>query len=121
MERTLRGDEDRTVEAGHPADIGAEWELTDAAFIDEFAEQEGLHRVKYDSRQGSPSFTVITLVSKITGKNPLKLDTLHESIDVEALDALFAADGSSVGQLTFRYSGCEITVRTGGVVEMVAR
>lgn len=93
--------------------------LTDAAFIDEFDEQDDLHRVKYDSGQTTPSLAVIIIVANITGRNPSELDPLSESINPDAVDALFAADRSSVSQLTFQYSGCEITVGTDGVVEVV--
>lgn len=119
MERTLRGDEPQA-EAGHPSETRADRDLTDAAFIDEFDEQDSLHRAQYDSGQATPSFTVITVVSKIIGKDPWELDPLQGSIDADALDALFGADRSSEGQLTFQYNGFEITVRTGGVIEVVA-
>lgn len=119
MERTLRGDE-LPAEAGDPLETGADWSLTDAAFIEEFDEQEGLHRVKYDSDQATPSLAIITVVANITGRDPWELEPLHESIDADAVDALFAADGSSVSQLTFQYSGYEITVETNDVVEVVA-
>lgn len=101
-------------------ETGAEWSLTDAAFIDEFDEQEGLCRVTYDPVHASTSLAVITAVANITGRDPSELEPLQESIDAEAVDALFAADGSSVSQLTFQYSGCEITVEPNDVVEVVA-
>ena len=91
-----------------------------ATIIDEFEEQEGLYRVKYDSAQATPSFAVITIVSNITGIDPLDLDPLYESIDGDALDALCTAI-SSGSRLTFHYSGYEITVGPDDVVEVVSR
>lgn len=120
MERTLRGDNEPPVEAGQSLETVSGWDLTDATFIDEFDEQEGLYRVKYDSAQATPSFAVITVVSIITGEDSLELDPLYESIDGDALDALCAADRSSVCRLTFQYSGCEITIGTDEIVEVVS-
>lgn len=118
MER--RGDDKPPAEAGRLLETASGRDLTDAAFIDEFDEQEGLYRVKYDSVQATPSLAVITVISNITGMDPLELDPLYECINVDALDALFTADISSVGQLTFQYSGYEITVGTDDVVEVAS-
>lgn len=107
------------VEARHPLDTASGSDLTEAAFIDEFDEQEGRYRVTYDSVQATPSFAVVTVVSNITGRDPMELDPLYESIDSDALDALCAADTSSGFQLTFRYNGCEITVGPDDVVEVM--
>lgn len=120
MERTLESGDGPPAEAGQPLETASGRGLTDAAFIDEFDEQEGLYRVKYDSVQATPSLAVITVVSNITGRDPSELDPLYESIDADALDALFTADMSSVSQLTFQYSGYEITVGTDDVVEVVS-
>jgi hypothetical protein len=119
MERTLRGNHESPAEAGRPLETASEWDLTDAAFIDEFDEQEGLYRVKYDSDRATPSFAVITVVSNIVGRDPLELDPLYESVDGDALDALCTADLSSVSRLTFQYSGYEITVGTDDVIEVL--
>lgn len=129
MERTLSGDDESPAEAERPLEDGemidvaieSGSDLTDATFIDEFEEQEGLYRVKYDSVQATPSFAVITIVSDFIGRDPLELDPLCESIDSDALDALFTGVISSVSRLTFQYSGCEITVGTDDIVEVVSR
>ena len=92
----------------------------DAAFIDEFEEEEGLYHVKYDSGQATPSFAVIIIISIVTGIDPLELDPLYDSIDGDVLDALCTADHSSVSRVTFHYSGCEITVGTDDVIKVVA-
>ena len=96
------------------------WDLTDTAFVDEFEEQEGLYRVKYDSGQATPSFAVLTIISKVTGIDPLELDSFYDSIDGDALDALCTADPSSITRLTFQYNGYEITIGTDDIVEVVA-
>lgn len=120
MERTSISADESQTEREELLETASGWDLTDIAFIDEFEEAEGLYRVKYDSSQTRPSFAVITIVSNVTGIDPLELDPLYDSIDGDALDALCTADHSSVSRLTFQYSGCEITVKTDGVVEVVA-
>ncbi|GAA0510740.1 hypothetical protein SAMN04488066_10978 [Halorubrum aquaticum] len=120
MEGTPIGAEESRTERGEPSETASGWDLTDTAFIDEFEEREGLYRVKYDSGQATPSFAVITIVSKITGIDPLELDPLYDSIDGDVLDALCTADLPSVSRLTFEYTGCEITVGTDDVLEVVA-
>ena len=121
MERAPTGTENTETVREEPVKTASGWEQTDTAFIDEFDEHEGIYRVKYDSGHASPSFAVITIVSKVTGTDPLELDPLHDSIDGDVLDALCTADRSSVSQLTFQYSGCKITVGTDDTVEVVAR
>lgn len=101
-------------------DTGAELDLADAAFIDEFEDQEGRYRVTYDSDRATPSFAVVAVVSNITDTDPLALDPLYESIDPDALDALVAADNRLLSRLTFQYSGYGITVGTDDVVEVAA-
>lgn len=120
MERTLGGGDGLHAEAGQPLATASDWDLTDAEFTYDFDEQEDLYRVTYDSGQASPTLAVLTVVSNITGIDPLELDPLSESIDTDALDAQFTADVSSVSRLTFQYSGCEITVGTDDVIEVVA-
>lgn len=46
------------------------------------------------------------------------LDPLYDTIDPDALDALFrdAGDDSRTGAVEFAYSGCEVTVDSTGLV-----
>lgn len=107
--------------SGQSFEPAADWDLTDAEFTYEFDAQEGRYRVAYDSVDATPSLAIITVVSTITGKDPVDLDPIHESIDPDALDALFTAEFSSVNRLTFQYCGYEITVGTDDVVEVVSK
>ncbi|WP_299331457.1 HalOD1 output domain-containing protein [Haloplanus sp.] len=124
MERTARRDDEPPADT-RPADdrrgpddsvVGSE--LTDAAFVDGFDERDGQYRLTYDATRAAPSFAVVSVVSTVTGVDPLELDPLYESIDGDALDALFPADCPSGNRVTFQYSGCEITVRSGDVIEV---
>ena len=119
MERTPIDDDEPQTERRKPLDTASSYDLTDTTFIDEFEEQEGFYRVKYDSDQATPSFAIITIISKITGRDPLELDLLYDSIDGDALDALCTADCYSVTQVTFQYNEYEITIGTDDIVEVV--
>lgn len=121
MERTPIDTDTLHTEGAHLSETASGWNLTDHAFIDELVEQEGLYRVKYDPARATPSFAVITVVSKITERDPLELDPISESIDGDALNALCTADSSSGFRLTFPYCGCEITIRADDVFEVVPR
>lgn len=120
MEGTPISADKSQTEGGNPSETASGWDLTDTEFIDEFDEQEGFYRVKYDSGQATPSFAVLTIVSIVTGIDPVELDPLYESIDGDVLDALCTANLSSVSRLTFQYTGCEITIGTDDIVEVVA-
>lgn len=124
MEHTARGG-DTLADTERPDDCRgtdaspAGWSPTDAAFVDGFDEQDGRYRLTYDSTLATPSVAVVTAVSTVVGVAPLELDPLYESIDGDALDALFSPDCASGSRLTFQYSGCEITVGTDDVVEVI--
>lgn len=120
MERIPSGERETPADGGHPVRTGSGWDLADAAFIEEFDERADRYRVKYDSVRATPSFAVVAVVSNITGIDPLELDPLYESIEPDALNALFTADISSAIRLTFQYSGYEITVGNDDVVELAA-
>ena len=121
MEHTPTDDDDEPqTERTEPLETASGWDLTETPFIDELEEQKGFYRVKYDSDQATSSFAIITIVSKVTGIDPLDLDQLYDCIDGDALDALCTADCDSVTQMTFQYNECEITIGTDGIVEVVA-
>lgn len=55
-----------------------------------------------------PSRAVVQAVASIEGIETLELPPLYESIDPDALDALFRGDAD--GRITFTYNGYTITV-----------
>lgn len=62
----------------------------------------------------SVSYTLLCAVADVEGCCPTDLPPLHDTLDVEALDALFSAEtvGSSQceGSLMFDYSDCSVTI-----------
>ena len=55
------------------------------------------------------SESVIRTVAAVSGRSPLDLPPLQESIDVDALDLLFASS-TSVEGLRFTYAGHDVLV-----------
>ena len=67
-----------------------------------------------------PSEAVVTAVARQTDVAPTHLPPLHDVIDPDALDALFAPTptaGRMDGGVSFEYSGYEFTVHAHGYVE----
>ncbi|WP_227131454.1 HalOD1 output domain-containing protein [Halorubellus salinus] len=74
-----------------------------------------------------PSQRVLRTVASLLNVDSLELPPLYESVDPDALDALFAEpdglSGTRTGTLSFAYAGCtvfvdgdgSVTVREGGV------
>lgn len=62
---------------------------------------------EYDEDE-SPSEAVLRSVATITGVTAVELDPLYETIDPDALDALF--EGNAPASVTFFYAGCRVVV-----------
>lgn len=64
------------------------------------------------------SHVVIESVAEATDTDPFRLPPLHDAVDPEALNRLFATSGhgglSTDGHVTFRYHGCVVTVHASG-------
>ncbi|WP_254767667.1 HalOD1 output domain-containing protein [Salinilacihabitans rarus] len=78
---------------------------------------------------GTPSYAVVEAVADAEGVPPKELcppeyQALHEVVDPQALDALFADrhDGTprANGRVTFTFCGYRVTVTDGGAVELEA-
>lgn len=61
---------------------------------------------------------VVEAVADARGVDPLDLPPLYDSIDPDALDALFdhADSGLSITELRFELEGCEVLVRGSGEI-----
>lgn len=68
------------------------------------------------------TMAVIRAVSAVTGVEPTVLAPLGESVETDALEALFATpDGKMEAQsFHFRYAGCDVTVRGDGSIALMA-
>jgi hypothetical protein len=66
-----------------------------------------------------PSRSVIEAVADATERDPTDLDPLYETIDPDALDAIFESTAdryrpSSKTCVSFRFEGCEVAVHADG-------
>ncbi|MFP8952890.1 HalOD1 output domain-containing protein [Natrialbaceae archaeon A-arb3/5] len=59
-----------------------------------------------------PNMAVVRAVAAVTGRSPLDLDPLYESIDPDHANRVVDAAGSrrSAVELSFEYGGCAVTV-----------
>lgn len=76
---------------------------------------------RYDRENGRPpSTTVIDTIAQATGTEPGVLEPLFETLDPDALDAVFDVDGgspsSAAGRIAFRYEGWDVRVHADGRV-----
>lgn len=70
----------------------------------------------------SASKEVIRVLSEKTGIDPVELSPLYESVDPDALDALFTPDSREpvLGTATFEHADHEVTISYDGEVVITA-
>jgi len=97
--------------------------MTDGNYADVDAGTDTARVVRSREGDEAPSESVIRAVSEATGTDPLQMPRLGDVVDPDALDALFLADSSwtddsrdstPAGTVTFRFSGCDVTVHADG-------
>lgn len=101
--------------------LQAEYVASDAV---DFDPQTGVFRTEFDIHSRPPSEAVVDIVFTATGMDPLKLPALHDFIDPDALNELFAptlaGPSRSEGTVMFEFAGHQVTVKGHGVVEIEA-
>ena len=65
------------------------------------------------------STRVVDAVASATNTDPVELAPLYETIDTDALDALFPQDGSGNCHLYFEFGAVDVYVSIGGHVTVV--
>lgn len=63
-------------------------------------------------------FTIVSRVADEEGVDPLELDTLHSTVDTDALESLVAGDRTEDFRLDFQYHGYRVSVRGDGRVDV---
>lgn len=83
----------------------------------EIADTEGIRRAWRDVDR--PSEAVVELVADATDSDPLELPVLHDTVDTDALDALYGTDDEQLRDVAveFSYAGFDVTVAGGEYVE----
>ncbi|WP_162224219.1 HalOD1 output domain-containing protein [Halorussus salinus] len=73
---------------------------------------------------GPPSEAVVLAVADARDRDPIDLPPLNDTLDPDALDALFAETASgrprTGGRVTFEYAGCTVAVFGSGDVVVKA-
>ena len=91
-----------------------------AALSVEFHKDSHTFRTEFDRQTRGPSEAVIAAVAAAKDEDPVALPPLFETIDTDALDALFAVTSARMrpfeSSLRFSYVGCEVTVNSHGTV-----
>lgn len=84
---------------------------------------DGAHRVhRSESDTTPPSMQVVKAVADHEGTDPVGLvEPLYDTIDPDALDALFDGPSDRHGKITFRYHGYRVTVHSDGRVDVTDR
>lgn len=69
-----------------------------------------MYRYEFDDDPERTSEEVVSVVSAVDGTDPMDLPPLAETIDPDALDALFDRENAADRRLTFYYYSYRITV-----------
>lgn len=66
----------------------------------------------------APSVVIVEAVAEVTGEEPAEMPPLQRTIDMDALESLVGERGESSVRLSFEYVGTEVTVESGGTIEV---
>lgn len=81
---------------------------------------DGVIQAEYDWSLLAPSTAVIETVAIATNREPTGLDSLFETVDPEALDALVRSSGPHTTErdvtVRFGFAGHDVTVQNNGMV-----
>lgn len=88
----------------------------------EFHEPTGTYRALFDSREQPASEAVVSAVAVAAGTDPMDLPPVHDDLDPEALNQLFASarvrTGGFDGSVSFEYADYGVTVNSHGSIEV---
>lgn len=86
----------------------------------EYFPTENRYRALYNHDETDPSTAVVSTVAEAADTDPIDMEPLHSTVDIDALDALMspqrAADGDR--HLSFRYHDHDVTVSSYGVIRV---
>ena len=80
-----------------------------------------VYETGWETSESTPAYATIAAVADAMAVDPVTLPPLFESIDPDALNALFSWDpGPRTGQVTFAYCGYEVVI-TGSTIQLRQR
>lgn len=80
---------------------------------------DGVVRAEYDWASITPAVAVVETVAVASDREPTALESLGETVDTDALNALVRSDGARASEevsIRFGFAGTDVTVRGGGAV-----
>lgn len=106
-----------------PIDAGSTLRAEQIASDDvEFHEKTGTYRTEFDFYSRPASVAVAEAVAAAAEADPLDIPPLHDTVDPDALDILFAPTTNGHvrpgGSTTFDFEGYRVTVRSHGTIEI---
>lgn len=84
----------------------------------EYHQESATVRTQFDQEKTPASMAVIVTLADVMGVDPVELDSLHSTVDPDALDALVRVRHGMEGDIhvSFTHQGHAITVFSYGVV-----
>jgi hypothetical protein len=81
--------------------------------------ETGRYNISY--RPESLLLSIVTAVSAATGRDPVSLPPLAESIDTDAIESLFGpgSPDQHTTRLEFEFAGCLVTIRPDSTLRVV--
>ena len=78
--------------------------------------------VERAARNQTVSETVVSTVAEFIGSEPTSIDPLYDTVDPDALDALFDGDRTvsdcAPSRVAFTYCGCDVVVTADGTAQV---
>jgi len=86
----------------------------------EYFQKSGTVRTQFDQEKTPASMAVIATLADVMDTDPVKLNTLHSTVDPDALDALVRVRNETNGDshVKFTHEGHAITVHSYGLVSI---
>jgi hypothetical protein len=73
--------------------------------------------MKYDKQSTEPSMAVVGGAANVLDTDPLELDPLFETVDIDALDELLRSATGTL-HVSFTFAGCEVTMSADGRIRI---
>lgn len=92
-----------------------QWRICSFESFEHFP-KKNRYRALYNHDKTEPSTAVISTVAEAADTDPIDMEPLHTTVDIDALDALMSPRRAVDGDLhiSFRYHGHDVTVSSYG-------
>ena len=83
-----------------------------------YSQESGTVRTQFDQEKTPASIAVIATLADVLDTDPVELDPLHSTVDLDEVDALVRVRSGTDGDthVTFTHEGHAITVHSYGVI-----